>query len=203
LSCRTQPNAINQALTLRTGTGAPMHSIVLFILIALSGAAAGADDTIRRLPPSAFSELPSSIRQTLEQRKCLIPQIWEGWKLNRHNVIRGAFFEKRQVDWAVLCSVKARSTILVFKQGSSQPVAELALANDQDFVQVVEPGTFGFSRVINPTGRKRILKTYQENGGTKPPPLLDHQGINDAFAEKASVIHYFYNGEWLKLPGAD
>jgi hypothetical protein len=65
------------------------------------------------------------------------------------------------------------------------------------------PGTFGFSRVINATARKRILKYYKEYGGTKPPPPLDHQGINDAFAEKASVIHYFYNGEWLKLPGAD
>ena len=180
-----------------------MHSVVLLILVALSGAAAGADDIIRRLPPSAFSELPSPIRHTLEQRKCLIPQIWEGWKLNRHNVIRGAFLKKRQVDWAVLCSVEARSTILVFKKGSAQPVAELASANDQDFVQIVEPGKVGFSRVINGTGRERILQYYKEYGGTKPPPPLDHQGINDAFAEKASAIHYFYNDEWLKLPGAD
>jgi hypothetical protein len=185
------------------GTGALMHSVVLFALLALSGAAAAADDSIRRLPPSAFSELPSSIRQTLERRKCLIPQIWEGWRLNRHNVIRGVFFKKREVGWAVLCSVEARSTILVFKQGCSQPVAELASANDQDFVQIVEPGTSGFSRVINATGRKRILKYYREHGRTEPPPPLDHQGINDAFAEKASVTHYFYNGEWLKLPGAD
>lgn len=181
----------------------PMLSVVAIILIALSGAARGADDVIRRLPPSAFSELPSSIRQTLEQRKCLIPQIWKGWTLDRHNVIRGAFFRKRQVDWAVLCSVETRSTILVFKQGASQPVAELASANDQDFVQVVEPGTVGFSRVISATGRERTLKYHKEFGGTKPPPPLDHQGIDDAFAEKASVIHYFHDGEWLKLPGAD
>ena len=180
-----------------------MHSVVLFILLALSGAAAGADDIIRRLPPSAFSELPSSIRQTLEQRKCLIPQIWEGWKLNRHNVIQGAFFRRGKVDWAVLCSVEARSTILVFRQGSSQPSAELASANDQDFVQIVKSDKFGFSRVINALGRKRILEYYKEYGGPKPAPPLDHQGINDAFAEKASVIHYFYNGEWLELPGAD
>jgi hypothetical protein len=183
-----------------------MHIVVLLILIALSGAAESADDNIRRLPPSAFPELPSSIRQKLEQRKCLIPQVWEGWKLNRHNVIRGAFFKKRQVDWAILCSVDARSAILVFKQGSSQPVAELASANDRDFVQLVEPGTFGFSRVISPSDRKLILKYYKEykqQGGTKPPLPLDHEGINDAFAEKASEIHYFYKGEWLKLPGAD
>ena len=180
-----------------------MHSFVLFILIALPGAAAGADDIIRRLPPSAFSELPTSIRQTLEQRKCLIPQIWDGWKSTRHNVIRGAFFKKRRFDWAVLCSVEARSTILVFKEDSSQPVAELASANDEDFLQVVEPGTVGFSRAIHPSGRKRILKYYKEYLASKPPPPLDHQGIGDVFSEKASVIHYFYNGQWLELPGAD
>lgn len=178
-------------------------SVVLIALLALSGAAAAAEGIIRRLPPSDFAELPHSIRQTLEQRKCTIPQSWEGWELKRHNVIQGAFFKAPQIDWAVLCSVEARSTILVFEQGSSQPSAELALADDQDFVQVVKPGELGFSRVINAIGRKRILDDHREFGREKPPSPLNHQGIDDAFAEKASVIHYFQKGQWLKLPGAD
>lgn len=179
-----------------------MRSLVLFALISLSGATAATEASIKRLPPSAFPELPSAIRQALERRNCAIPQIWEGWKQRRHNVIRGAFLKKRQIDWAVLCSIAGKSTILVFPPGSSQPSAELASADDKSFVQEVEPGRFGFSRAINATGRKRILEYYEEYGGPRPPPL-DHQGINDAFAEKASVIHYFYNGEWLELQGAD
>jgi hypothetical protein len=157
-----------------------MHSVVLFILIALSGAAAGADDIIRRLPSSAFSELPSSIRQTLEQRKCLIPQIWEGWKLNRHNVIRGAFFKKRQVDWAVLCSVEARSTILVFKQGSSQPVAELASANDQDFVQVVDRVRLDFHASSMPRPANAFSNTTKSMGG---------QSLRRPWITKESTMH--------------
>jgi hypothetical protein len=179
-----------------------MQRLVLFALISLSGATAATGATIKRLPPSAFPELPSAIRPALERRNCAIPQIWEGWKQKRHNVIRGAFFKKRQIDWAVLCSIAGKSVILVFPPGASQPSAELASADDESFVQEVEPEKFGYSRAINASGRKRMLEYYEEFGGNRPP-ALDHQGINDAFAEKASVIHYFYNGEWLELQGAD
>lgn len=35
--------------------------------------------------------------------------------------------------------------------------------------------------------------------------MLDshHIWIDDAFVKKASVIHYYYNGKWLRLAGAD
>ncbi len=179
-----------------------MKGFILFTVVALSGAAAAADASIKRLPPSAFPELPSAIRQTLEHRTCRIPQIWEGWKVDRHNVIRGAFFKKRQTDWAVLCSIDGKSTVLVFPQGSSRPAAELAAADDELFVQTVNQGELGFSRAINATDPKRILQYYKEYGGPKPPPL-NHQGINDAFVEKASVIRYFHKGKWIELSGAD
>ena len=39
-------------------------------------------------------------------------------------------------------------------------------------------------------------------GGPKPPPL-DHDGINDMFVGKASVVWYRYQGRWLQLTGAD
>jgi hypothetical protein len=37
-------------------------------------------------------------------------------------------------------------------------------------------------------------------------PLLqtiDHDGIELAFIEKASTVHYFVNGKWIQIPGAD
>jgi hypothetical protein len=46
------------------------------------------------------------------------------------------------------------------------------------------------------------MQYFEAYGGTKPP-LNEHEGINDAFIERGSVIHYFYNGEWLSLTGAD
>ena len=44
--------------------------------------------------------------------------------------------------------------------------------------------------------------TTRPMGGPKPPPI-DHQGINDAFLEKASSVHYFHEGKWLRLTDAD
>jgi hypothetical protein len=32
---------------------------------------------------------------------------------------------------------------------------------------------------------------------------MNHQGIDDAFLEKASVTYYYYRGKWLQLTGAD
>jgi len=51
-------------------------------------------------------------------------------------------------------------------------------------------------------GREYILSRYRAYGGPKPP-TIDHQGIDDAFLEKASVVHYFHAGKWRKLTGAD
>jgi hypothetical protein len=84
-----------------------MRNFTLIALIAFFGTGiARADDGIKRLPPSAFPQLPPSLRQALEQRGCRIPQLWGGWLTKRHNVIRGAFLEKNRIDWAVLCSLQ-------------------------------------------------------------------------------------------------
>ena len=52
----------------------------------------------------------------------------------------------------------------------------------------------------------RLVPMRVEEGeghlGPEPPPI-DHQGINYAFIEKASVVLYWYEGQWLCLQGAD
>jgi len=35
------------------------------------------------------------------------------------------------------------------------------------------------------------------------PLPIDHQGIDDPFQEKASSVHYYHAGKWLRLAGAD
>jgi hypothetical protein len=35
------------------------------------------------------------------------------------------------------------------------------------------------------------------------PPAGEHSGINDAFVEKASTIHYCHDGQWHRLAGMD
>ncbi len=159
---------------------------------------------IVRLPPSAFPELPSNLAQELTRRGCTIPQSppQSPEVQGRHNVIRGHFARPDQTDWAVLCSVGRKSTILVFWNGSPANPASLESRPDADRLQGWGGDKIIFSWQIAPVDRAYILEHYRAYGGPKPPPI-DHQGIDDRFVGKASVVLYFFNGKWLHLTGAD
>lgn len=159
-----------------------------------------AERAIVRLPPSAFRQLPRNLVRKLQRQGCTIPQTL--FAKNPHNVIRGEFAKPGQTDWAVLCSVKGVSSILVFWNGSEKNAAEIAPMEDRIFLQEATPPQIGFSRAINPVGKDFILRHYDAYGGPKPPPI-NHLGIDGAFLEKASEVWYFDAGKWLKLTGAD
>lgn len=159
-----------------------------------------AERRIVRLPPAAFPQIPRNIVRELQRRGCSVRQ--ETFSNKPNNVIRGEFAKTGQTDWAVLCSVKGVSTILVFWNGSEISPAAIAPLEDRNLIQGITPEKLEFSRGIAPVGRDFIMRHYDAYGGPKPPPI-DHQGIDDAFLEKASVTWYFERGKWLKLTGAD
>lgn len=160
-----------------------------------------ADKATIRLEPTAFSQLPENIIFFLQKRKCTVPQSFGNTV--PHNVVRGQFAKSGQFDWAVLCSRDRVSSILIFWNGSIKSVAEIASSDDKDFLQTVDgAGSVGFSRAIDVVDSDYILEHYGEYGGKKTPEIK-HQGINDAFIEKASSVHYFYRRQWLRLQGAD
>lgn len=155
---------------------------------------------IRTLSPEAFAELPTNIVRELQRRACRIPQA--GSQARPNNVIKGEFAKAGQTDWAVLCSVKGTSRILVFWGGSEVNPAAIAAREDRTYVQDMGAGSLEYTRGIAPVNRRYILEHYAAYGGVKPPPL-DHQGIDDSFLEKASIVWYFHKGRWLRLTGAD
>jgi hypothetical protein len=159
-----------------------------------------ADLQVTRLPPSAFPALPAKIRRELERRGCTVPQVSPDKK--PQNVIRGEFTSKGRADWAVLCSVNRVSTVLIFRNASARELLELAPQSDADNLQSGGGTAMEYSRAISPIGREYILQHYRPYGGPEPP-AIDHQGINDAFVGKGSVVHYFYAGKWRDLTGAD
>jgi hypothetical protein len=161
---------------------------------------AEADRATRRLDPSQFTELPRMIRTELRRRGCLIPQPFSNG--HRQNVIRGSFTQPGQVDWAILCSRRLSSAILVFRNGDSRVVAELSPRADADFLQVIEPNRIGFSRALGVASPESMREHHARYGGTEPPPLT-HAGIHDAFVGKASVVWYWHLGKWLELTGAN
>jgi hypothetical protein len=159
-----------------------------------------ADSLTLRLQPSAFSKLPRNIVNFLENRGYTIPQCCQD--TSPHNVICGSFVKKGQQDWAVLASKKRVSTIMVFWNGSDKQPAEVEPISDKTFLQGIGGNKIGFSRAISVASKAFILQHYESYGGPKPPPI-DHEGIDDAFVEKASKVHYYYQSKWLHLTGAD
>ncbi len=118
------------------------------------------------------------------------------------NVIKGEFAKPGQTDWAVLCSVGRVSSILIFWNSSEINPGRMAEMKDKDRLQSWQDDKIVYSRSITPAGNAYIMEHFAAYGGTTPPPI-DHQGINDAFVGKASVVHYAFDGKWLQLTGAD
>jgi hypothetical protein len=79
----------------------------------------------------------------------------------------------------------------------------IPLITTEDKRDVQTPGArVEYSREITAVGRDFIMGRYRAYGGPEPRPI-DHQGVDDAFLEKASVTWYFHEGKWLRLQGAD
>jgi hypothetical protein len=140
------------------------------------------------------------VAAVLRSRRCTIPQPSEDGPAR--NVIRGEFFHRGQKGWAVLCSSGGKSSILVFRNSYDSRPDEIAESADKRFIIDTWRGGKVYSREISTVGKEFILRHFLTYGGPKPP-LIDHDGIDDAFLEKASTTWYWRNGEWMHLQGAD
>src|ERR1051326_2535079 len=174
--------------------------LVIFASLRLASFAQTPDARIVRLPPAAISRLPANLVKELPRRKCTIPQETRTEQTN--NVIKGEFAKPGQTDWAVLCSRKGVSAILVFWNGSEKNPASLASMNDRILIQGFRKSESSYSRGIRPADRSFITLHHNAYGGRSLPPI-NHQGIVDTFTEKPSVVWYSYQGKWLKLSGSD
>jgi hypothetical protein len=173
---------------------------VAFATVAAMSFAQEPQARIARLSPAAIRGLPANLAKDLQRRGCTIPQEAHTKKLN--NVIKGEFAKPGQKDWAVLCSIEGVSTILVFWNGSDKNPAAIAPMEDRIYIQAFKKSQFSYSRELRPVGKTFIMLRHDAYGGPKPP-AINHQGINDEFIDKGSVVWYFYNGQWLKLSGAE
>jgi len=106
---------------------------------------------INRFPSSEFPQLRSSVRKEVYRRGCRVPQVWGATKPG--NVMRGSFIQAGHIDWAVLCSVNRVSSILIFRNSSSDQVVEIGREADINKLQVVGGDKIGYSRAISPAGR--------------------------------------------------
>ena len=156
------------------------------------------------LKPSKFDNLPKDIIEHLQSLNCEIPQSYFSEK--PHNVIQGEFFTKGQKDWAVLCFRNNNiddSILFAYPNASSKNVVEVTHGSDSGYFQNFDgKGTMGFSRAVG-TAKKQYIIDRNPEIAKKTSLILDHDGIEDAFVEKASTVLYFHRGKWLELQGAD
>jgi hypothetical protein len=152
-----------------------------------------------RLTPNTFPELPRAVSEDLARRGCTIPQTY--LQRGPRNVISGRFRDSRQRDWAILCSRDRASTILVYWGGSTADVTRLAKSPDDEWLQDVGHGRFGFSRFIR-TATADALRHKRRASGSSHPPIT-HDGIEQGMIEKGSSVYYWNAGRWGQLPGTD
>lgn len=147
---------------------------------------------IRLLPLASFPALPPAIAGQLQQKNCMVPQTYEARQ--PENVIHGAFEKKNSEDWAVLCSINGATTLYIFFQ--SQPGEPIVLRHqgDAEWLGAEVIGAYGSAWGISTMKPSQIRAARPGGIGA-----IDHDGIDDAYVERSSTIHYFRNGQWAAL----
>jgi hypothetical protein len=138
---------------------------------------------ITRLPPTAFSELPRDLVRELQRRGCTIPQTSAD---KRGNVIKGTFAKPGKTDWAVLCSAKGSTTMLVFWNGSASDLAKLN--------ETADDSSGEFKVFIRSVDRTFVTYLFRKFGGLNLP-IVDHDGIESTESIGPALL-YFYEGQW-------
>jgi hypothetical protein len=169
-----------------------MPSIFLpWTLVVVASALASPPDTVRRLPLSAFPQLPAAIRREATRRGCAVPQSNE--TRDPHNVVRGEFTGSGVDGWALLCSREKASAILVCVDGARVACETVAESPDASWMQKLEGESLAYSRLL-----LKVSAGRSQDGVT-----LRQDAIEDAFAGKASDVWYRDRGRWRRLMGAD
>lgn len=138
----------------------------------------------RYLEPKQARELPAVIKADLEKRGCKIPRFtkWDA----RHNVIQGQFLKAGQRDWAVLCRHEDKSSILIYPGGTAADVL-MVRSEEHDPYRIIHAVT---AFVL----QKRAIRDKL----TETLPAFDHDGIEDGPIQKAAIVLFHRDGEWIE-----
>jgi hypothetical protein len=161
-------------------------------------------DSVRRLPPSAFAQLPDGVRRDLAARACWIPQ--PSHARVSQNVVRGAFTAAGRREWAVICSVRDTSQILIYRSGpahTARVVDSLARAADRHWVEEMADGQWGYGRLIRTLPPRLVRRWRADLDGHPIPQPIDHDALELVFIEKAAEAFYFAGGRWYRQLTAD
>jgi hypothetical protein len=154
---------------------------------------------IRHLPVSSYPEVPTGIQDALNRRGCSIPQTYEAH--HPENVIHASLARSGSSDWAALCSVEGKVSLLVFFGGSvkepGQPMV-LASAEEKDHLQSHDPsGVLGFNWGIDQATPIQVREA--QAGMEKRPAEIDHDALADSVVEHRTIYHFYALNSWTLL----
>jgi hypothetical protein len=154
---------------------------------------------IRRLPINAFPQLPPAVQDVLLRRGCLIPQTYEAHQ--PENVVHASLERQGSSDWAVLCSVDGRVSLLVFFAGGGDPMV-VASAPETDRLQAHgATDVLGFNWGIDPASPETVHEA--QFGMSHPPPRLDHDALADSVIDRRTIYRVFAKGAWTVIDTRD
>jgi hypothetical protein len=151
---------------------------------------------IRRLPVNAFPDLPSEVVEQLNQRECMVPQSYEAH--HPENVVRASLERAGSSDWALLCSVDGKVSLLVFFGSAPRRPTVLATLPEKDRLQRHDSsGVMGFDWAIDPATPEAVHQA--QSGMERKPPRIDHDALADRMIDGKTRYRFFSKGRWMFL----
>jgi hypothetical protein len=149
---------------------------------------------IRNLPVSSFPNMSPAVANSLNAMGCVIPQTYEAHR--PENVIHASLERPGSDDWAVLCAVRGKVSLLIFFGGSpaDKPIVMKAFTETDRLQPHGGNGQLGFNWGIDPASPERVHDA--QAGMAHHPPMLDHDCVADTILDRRTVYRFYRNGAW-------
>lgn len=149
---------------------------------------------IRNLPVSSFPNMSPAVATSLNTMGCLIPQTYEAHR--PENVVHASLERPGSDDWAVLCAVQGKVSLLIFFGGSpaDKPIILKAFTETDRLQPHGGNGQLGFNWGIDPASPEKVREA--QAGMKHRPPMLDHDCVADTILDRKTVYRFYRNSAW-------
>jgi hypothetical protein len=180
-----------------------MSKLVPFCLLATSALGQVFNPVAQERTPESTKQLPTEVRQDLAKRQCLIPKYKSETENEDAALTMSHFRTSTSIDYAIVChipSLKIRH-VLVYSRSKGAWTGEVIDEGGFDPASHADKCEVRVG-IATPKYIADHARAYASEEWKSLPPL-DHNGVNVALCEKASLVLYFSKGKWLGLQGAD
>ncbi|MGI8402827.1 MAG: hypothetical protein ACR2NS_14665 [Gemmatimonadaceae bacterium] len=150
--------------------------------------------------------MPARVIETLKKRQCDVPQEGAG---SRTNAITDAFTAKGAIEWAVFCSVRDTSQILILNAASGGIVDSVDKTPDISYLESEDGKLWTIGNGIT-LESPETMNTPPDSASMDPvdyratfPKPIDHDGITHWYLYKGIEVLYSAHGRWYRVASGD